>query len=208
MYPGEVLFQVDPRRVAQLRRRYALRWVLSVGVFVVMGLAMAVALVAFPSSIPNPNPLLLLFLFVLLTVGAAFSQWANYYRYQRINSVAVTTRGIAPPFKPRRRSTPQDWFVPYSDIVSMSPDSTDEGFWPTYVVDFSDGSDCRLSPYDVLWYVKEREADRYAALLDVIHAALGRPSAQFGGGVMIAGEIPRGYFQESARGRRTERSVE
>jgi len=85
-----------------------------------------------------------------------------------VNRVALSTRGLYPPFKPNRYLMKGDWFIPYGDIVSMVPVTEKKGFVPAYDVTLRDGLTFQLSALDLLLYVREREARRYGRMLAVI----------------------------------------
>lgn len=190
------VFRVDPRLVARRRAMYLLRWLLGSFGLLSLGLGLVLVFVLSPSQFGNSSPLLVVLLFALLLGAAALSYRWDSYRYRRINSPMVTTQGIAPPFKPQELFGERDWVVRYRDIMSMRADDADSRFWPEYTVSLIDGTTFVLSPYDILWYVTEREGSRYAAILDVIYKVLQTPQ-RLGAEAIRIDEIPLDSFKSA-----------
>ncbi len=106
---------------------------------------------------------------IVMAVGAWF-----YFRRTifDINRVALSDRGLYPPFKPKPRLSKGDWFVPYKEIVSMEPVVEKAGLIPAYDITLRDGLKFQLNALDLLLYVGEPEVRRYEKILRIVHAEL------------------------------------
>lgn len=102
--------------------------------------------------------------------------WLHHWRsVQAINRVAISEYGLYPPFKPKKRLSKGDWFIPYSDIRAMEPIEERKGFVPAYDITLNDGLSFQLNALDLLIYVNEAEVRRYEKMLRVIHEELLSP---------------------------------
>ncbi|HLE55293.1 MAG TPA: hypothetical protein VI999_08660 [Thermoplasmata archaeon] len=170
----QAIFVVDPAKIARRRSRRRTHLVVDGGIFVVATL-LAILALGWPAVLDVQNPTLLFFAIAALFAIAAYASWSDLRTLRSVNSVMVSTRAFSPPFKPKERPTTADWSVAYKEIASMEPVATKGGFIPAYDVTLRDGLSFQLNALDLLLYVDEKEVRRYAKMLAVIRAEVGRP---------------------------------
>jgi hypothetical protein len=92
-----------------------------------------------------------------------------------VNRVAVCETGLYPAFKPKKRLSRDDWFLPYRDVVSMAPVQPKKGLVPAYNVTARDGSRFQLNALDLLVYVDQSVVQWYMRLLAIVREEVERP---------------------------------
>ncbi len=149
-----------------------------------MYLPIAIFIVAIYLAVPLPPPLgsnnppaLVVGSLALFAIGA-YALWREMRYMREINPVAVTERGLYPPFKPREKLREQEWFVPYKDISSMESVTERGGLIPAYDIALRDGVKFQLNALDLLYYVSEPEVRKFEKILRVIHAELSKRENQ------------------------------
>jgi hypothetical protein len=166
---GDVVFSVEPKLVSR-RRRW--RLVQSAIHLVAIGVGAVLPLLIAPAV---GEELDLAGWYLLMTVAGAVLTYGWYYNRQHalsINRIAVSTRGLFPPFKPKGRRSKHDWFVSYGQISTMTPVSERGKASPAYEVVLKDGVRFQLNPLDILLYVDQSTVERYGKLLDGIRREL------------------------------------
>ncbi len=188
---GPTITEIAPKAVRGRRRERRFLWYLNWGGFgfILVGPS-AFHLLGVPGSED------LLRLYAALVLPGLVLGGSNLLYFRRtilaVNRVAVCEDGIYPPFKPKRRLTKEDWFVPYKDIVSMEPVAGKKGLVPAYNITLRDGLTFRLNALGLVLYVGEGEVRRYEKMLRVIREELSKPENRARGSrnedVIIPGE--------------------
>lgn len=194
-----MLFVIDSRLIAKRRRKRRTHMPLDMVILVVAS-SLIVGATLFPGQLGVSNPLGLFFASLALIAIGAYALRMDLRFLREINLVSVGELGFHPPFKPKQRLSKEDWFVPYKDIVSMTPVAEKWGFVPAYDVTLRDGLTFQVNARDLLVYVDEKEVRRYAELLALVKEELERPEnrarAERGEDVVI----PKERFQSALKG--------
>ncbi|HYU06003.1 MAG TPA: hypothetical protein VEM77_02340 [Thermoplasmata archaeon] len=175
---GIALIEIAPKRVRRRRLERKIQWgVLWFGVVFFLVIA-PIALAPFlkGGEIVTADPLRYYASVAPVVAVMALGAWFHTRRtILAVNRVAISADGFYPPFKPKQCLSKEDWFLPYKDIVSMTPAAERKGFVPAYNVTLRDGLTFQLNALDLLLYVGEKEVRRYAKILAIMRVEIETP---------------------------------
>ncbi len=191
---GQQCFEIDPQLISRLRRKHR-RWMYLAIPLYAITILWAVPL---PPPLQANNPRALLVGSLAISAIATYALLRDWRSAREINRVAITERGIYPPYKQGAKPRPEDWFVHYRDIVSMEPVGEKGGMIPAYDITLRDGLRFQLNALDLLAYVAEPEVRKYEKILRVIHKELSKrenqEEASRGEDIIIAREKFKGVL--------------
>lgn len=171
MEGGNEYFGVDPRLIDRLRRKHKRRRYLAIPLY-----AVAVFwVIPLPPPLQANNPRALLAGSLAISAIATYGMLRDWRFAREINRVAITERGIYPPYKPKEKLQGGDWFLRYRDIVAMEPVVEKGGRVPAFDIVLKDGLRFQLNALDLLAYVGESEVRSYEKMLRVIREEVTKP---------------------------------
>lgn len=177
---GQVVFRVDPKLIARNRLGHKVSLIfgsVALGAYFIVPPFLVYVVGAYIALSPgiSMDPPKWALGGVAVVAIVAFVMFIEYRRLMRVNAVEVTGSGLYPPFKPRKRLSKEDWFIPYRDIASMEPVAEKKGLIPAYDITLGDGLRFQLNALDLLAYVGEGEVRRYMEMLRVIREEILKP---------------------------------